>query len=150
MTIKELIIAEIDQLPEENLYYLYQIIQELRKINHNQITASISINRSFLDQQYQIITEKITKQFDSEWLNTLETEDDILEAAVELTKHTSEKKGILSKLKEIKIQAPEDFYINSVSHSYHDLDYLAGTWEEEDETEFLANTQQFNEIDNNI
>ncbi|MEI6446124.1 MAG: hypothetical protein WCO29_24095 [Nostocales cyanobacterium ELA583] len=35
----------------------------------------------------------------------------------------------------------------SHSYPYHDLDYLAGTWTEEDETEFLLNTQQFNKID---
>lgn len=33
---------------------------------------------------------------------------------------------------------------------YHDLDYLAGTWTEEDETEFIANTKQFTEIDQNL
>ena len=33
---------------------------------------------------------------------------------------------------------------------YHDLDYLAGTWSQEDEREFIANTQQFREIDQNL
>ncbi|MFM2063705.1 MAG: hypothetical protein RLZZ507_3376 [Cyanobacteriota bacterium] len=36
------------------------------------------------------------------------------------------------------------------SYPYHDLDYLAGTWTKEDETEFLLNTQHFNEIDQNL
>jgi len=90
MTVKELIQAEIDNIPEEKLDEVYQLIKE------------------FID------------------------------------KNKSEKKGILSKLKEIKIQAPEDFSVNF--DSYHDLDYLAGTWGEEDEAEFLANTKQFNKI----
>jgi hypothetical protein len=30
---------------------------------------------------------------------------------------------------------------------YHDLDYLAGTWTENDESEFLKNTQHYNQID---
>lgn len=30
---------------------------------------------------------------------------------------------------------------------YHDLDYLAGTWSEEDELEFINNTNYFNQID---
>lgn len=33
---------------------------------------------------------------------------------------------------------------------YHDLDDLAGTWSEEKETEFIANTKQFNEIESQI
>jgi hypothetical protein len=36
------------------------------------------------------------------------------------------------------------------SYPYHDLDYLAGTWTQEDEAEFLLNTQQFNEIAQNL
>jgi hypothetical protein len=38
----------------------------------------------------------------------------------------------------------------SNSYPYHDLDYLSGTWTKEDETEFLLNTQQFNEIDKKL
>ena len=30
---------------------------------------------------------------------------------------------------------------------YHDLDYLVGTWTEEDEAEFLQNTNHFNQVD---
>jgi hypothetical protein len=33
---------------------------------------------------------------------------------------------------------------------YHDLDHLAGTWTQEDEIKFIANTQQFTEIDQNL
>jgi hypothetical protein len=94
MTVKKLIQAEIDNIPEEKLDEFYQLIKE------------------FIDKTH------------------------------------SDKKGILSKLKEIKIQASENFSVNF--DSYHDLDYLAGTWGEEDETEFLANTKQFNEVDNNL
>ncbi|MDM3843681.1 MAG: hypothetical protein PT118_24565 [Aphanizomenon gracile PMC644.10] len=38
----------------------------------------------------------------------------------------------------------------SNSYPYHDLDYLAGTWTKEDETQFLLNTQQFKEIDQKL
>lgn len=34
--------------------------------------------------------------------------------------------------------------------TYHDLDFLAGTWTEDDETEFLSNTNDFNKIDQNL
>lgn len=33
---------------------------------------------------------------------------------------------------------------------YHDLDHLAGTWSEQDEQEFLANTAQFRTIDEEL
>jgi hypothetical protein len=33
---------------------------------------------------------------------------------------------------------------------YHDLDYLAGTWNQKDETEFIDNTRQFTKIDQNL
>jgi hypothetical protein len=35
----------------------------------------------------------------------------------------------------------------SSSQVYHDLDDLAGTWTEEDEAEFIKNTNHFNQID---
>lgn len=34
--------------------------------------------------------------------------------------------------------------------TYHDLDFLAGTWTEDDEIEFLSNTNDFNKIDKNL
>ncbi|HAC63996.1 MAG TPA: hypothetical protein DCF68_10770 [Cyanothece sp. UBA12306] len=43
--------------------------------------------RSLLDYQYKIVTKTITQQFDSQWLCTLESEEDLLNAAVELTKN---------------------------------------------------------------
>ncbi|MCW9680276.1 hypothetical protein FJR41_005550 [Dolichospermum planctonicum UHCC 0167] len=86
MTVKELIQAEIDKIPEEELNNLYQWIKEFTdKINHV-------------------------------------------------------KNGIIS--------SPEKHLSNS--YPYHDLDYLAGTWSEEDEIEFLLNTKQFNEIDQKL
>ena len=33
---------------------------------------------------------------------------------------------------------------------YADLDYLVGTWGEEEEAEFIINTKQFQEIDRNL
>lgn len=33
---------------------------------------------------------------------------------------------------------------------YHDLDYLAGTWSEDTEKDFLANTKQFQEVESQI
>jgi hypothetical protein len=44
------------------------------------------------------------------------------------------------------------FLINSQvsevqNQEYHDLDYLAGTWTEDDEKEFLKNTKHYNQID---
>jgi hypothetical protein len=44
------------------------------------------------------------------------------------------------------------FLINSQvsevqNQEYHDLDYLAGTWTEDDEKEFLKNTKHYNKID---
>ena len=33
---------------------------------------------------------------------------------------------------------------------YHDLDYLAGTWTEEDDKEFLQATEDFNKIDEEL
>ncbi len=43
--------------------------------------------RSLLDYQYKVVTKRITQQFDSQWLATLESEEDLLNAAVELTKN---------------------------------------------------------------
>ncbi|QSV62393.1 MAG: hypothetical protein HEQ26_06125 [Dolichospermum sp. DL01] len=96
MTVKKLIQAEIDRIPEQELDNLYQWIKEFTdKINRvkNGIFSS------------QNIPPK-----------TLETAE----------KHLSN------------------------SYPYHELDYLAGTWTKEDETEFLLNTQQFNEIDQQL
>lgn len=87
MTVKELIYAEIDKLPEDQLNEFYQLLQEFINRNDTNKKEVVSINRSFLDQQYQIISQKVTQQFDSEWLKTLKTEDDLLQAAIELTKH---------------------------------------------------------------
>ncbi|MTJ48269.1 hypothetical protein [Dolichospermum sp. UHCC 0259] len=126
MTVKQLIQAEIDNIPEEKLDEVYQLLKEFIDKTHSEKKEILSIHRSILDNQYQIISQKITQQFDTKWLETLETEDDLLQAAVEITK--SEKNV-------------------SNSYPYHDLDYLAGTWGEEDETEFLANTKQFKEIE---
>ncbi|GEM_PF-1542847 len=33
---------------------------------------------------------------------------------------------------------------------YHDLDYLAGTWTEDDDREFLKATQDFNKVDEEL
>ncbi|MBS3025689.1 MAG: hypothetical protein HCA25_00945 [Dolichospermum sp. DET50] len=93
MTVKQLIQAEIDNIPEEALEQVYQLLKELNKSTKK---GMLSLND----------TSKTTLQ-------------------------KSEKNG-------------SNFY------PYHDLDYLAGTWGEEDETEFLANTKQFNEVDNNL
>lgn len=87
MTVKELIYAEIDKLPEDQLNEVYQLLKEFINRNDTNKKEVVSINRSFLDQQYQIISQKVTQQFDSEWLKTLKTEDDLLQAAIELTKH---------------------------------------------------------------
>ncbi|MEA5576463.1 hypothetical protein [Anabaena sp. UHCC 0451] len=87
MTMKELIQAEIDKIPEQELNNLYQWIKEF--------------------------SGKINNMKHSEILETSE-------------KHLSN------------------------SYPYHDLDYLGGTWTKEDETEFLLNTQQFNEIDQKL
>ena len=87
MTVKQLIHAEIDNIPEEKLDEFYQLIKEFIDKTHNEKKEILSIHRSILDNQYQIISQKITQQFDTKWLETLETEDDLLEAAVEITKH---------------------------------------------------------------
>lgn len=42
--------------------------------------------RFILDHRYQLIQAKIAEKIDKNWLDTLETEDDILEAVIELTK----------------------------------------------------------------
>ena len=84
MTLKELIQAEIDKIPEHELDKFYQWIKEF------------------------------TVQIDN--INNSET---LATAEKQLTN----------------------------SSPYHDLDNLAGTWTKEDETEFLLNTQQLNEID---
>jgi hypothetical protein len=94
MTVKKLIQAEIDRIPEQELDNLYQWIKEFTdKIN--------SVKNGIFSSQN--IPPK-----------TLETAE----------KH--------------------------LSYPYHDLDYLAGTWTKEDETEFLLNTEQFNEIDQQL
>ncbi|MDM3844209.1 MAG: hypothetical protein PT118_11575 [Aphanizomenon gracile PMC644.10] len=87
MTVKELIQAEIDKIPEEKLDEFYQLIKEFIDKNKSEKKGILSIHRSVLDNQYQIISQKITQQFDTKWLETLETEDDLLKAAVEITKH---------------------------------------------------------------
>ena len=45
------------------------------------------IIRSILDYKYQQISQKITNKFDREWLDNLESEENYLQAAVELTKY---------------------------------------------------------------
>ena len=91
MTVKKLIKAEIDRIPEQELDNLYQWIKEFTdKIN--------SVKNGIFSP----------KNIPSETLETAE---------------------------------------ENLSNSYHYLDYLAGTWTKEDETEFLLNTEQFNEID---
>ncbi len=45
------------------------------------------IVRSIMDYKYQQISQKITNKFDREWLDSLESEEDYLRAAVELTKY---------------------------------------------------------------
>jgi hypothetical protein len=45
------------------------------------------IIRSIMDYKYQQISQKITNKFDREWLDNLESEEDYLQAAVELTKY---------------------------------------------------------------
>jgi hypothetical protein len=40
-----------------------------------------------MDYKYQQISQKITNKFDREWLDSLESEEDYLRAAVELTKY---------------------------------------------------------------
>ncbi len=87
MTLKELIQAEIDKIPDQELDKLYQWIKEF--------------------------TDKINNVKNSETLGISE--------------------------KQV-----------SNSYPYHDLDYLAGTWAKEDETEFLLNTKQFNQIDEQL
>ena len=43
--------------------------------------------RSLLDYQYKVVTKKITQQFEPQWLDSLKTEEDLLNMAVELTKN---------------------------------------------------------------
>ena len=87
MTVKQLIQAEIENIPEEKLDEFYQLMKEFIDKTHSDKKEILSIHRSILDNQYQIISQKITQQFDTIWLETLETEDDLLQAAVEITKH---------------------------------------------------------------
>ncbi len=39
-----------------------------------------------LNEQFNAVVKRISQQIDSEWLETLETEEDLLRASVELTK----------------------------------------------------------------
>lgn len=39
---------------------------------------------------------------------------------------------------------------NNEIRTYHDLDFLAGTWSKEDEMEFLSHTNEFNQIDEKL
>ncbi|MEA5512318.1 hypothetical protein VB715_21325 [Crocosphaera sp. UHCC 0190] len=70
-------------MPDEALEQL----QKLNKISSQEDWQEIAdlFARSLLDYQYKVVTKKITQQFDSEWLETLETEEDLLNAAIELT-----------------------------------------------------------------
>ena len=43
--------------------------------------------RSLLDYHYKVVTNRITQQFDSQWLATLKSEEDLLNAGIELTKN---------------------------------------------------------------
>lgn len=43
--------------------------------------------RSLLDHHYQKASEAVTQHFDSQWLNTLQTEDDLLSEAIDLTQN---------------------------------------------------------------
>ncbi|MBS3025687.1 MAG: hypothetical protein HCA25_00935 [Dolichospermum sp. DET50] len=67
----------------------FPIVAETVKVSALKAYRAIAnlFTRSILEDQYQVISKKITEQFDAKWLETLETEDDLLEAAVELTKH---------------------------------------------------------------
>jgi hypothetical protein len=46
-----------------------------------------SLTSEELEHQYKVTTQKLTKDFDSQWLDTLKTEEDLLNAAVELTQN---------------------------------------------------------------
>ncbi|MCL1465508.1 hypothetical protein [Argonema galeatum] len=40
--------------------------------------------------------------------------------------------------------------LNNQITTYHDLDFLSGTWSQEDEIEFLSHTNEFNQIDEKL
>ena len=45
------------------------------------------MTRLFLHYRYRLTQRKMATQIDSQWLDSLKTEDDILSAAVELTRN---------------------------------------------------------------
>lgn len=45
------------------------------------------LTRTLLNHRYRLLQQKMSTQGDRQWLDTLETEDDILNAAVLLTQH---------------------------------------------------------------
>lgn len=72
-------------MPNEALEKLKELNRMGSQEDWQEIVALFT--RSILDYQYKVITKKITQQFDSEWLDTLKTEEDLLNAAIELTKN---------------------------------------------------------------
>jgi hypothetical protein len=52
------------------------------------LSAHVDLNTAvLLHHQYKLAQEKIAQNIDQQWLNSLETEDDILRTSVDLTRH---------------------------------------------------------------
>ncbi|MGI0482058.1 hypothetical protein ACN4EE_14890 [Geminocystis sp. CENA526] len=71
-------------LPPNAWSVLLQLSNTASKTQWQEIAQDIT--RVLLDHQYKLAEEKISQNIDRNWLNTLETEDDILLASIELTR----------------------------------------------------------------
>lgn len=71
-------------LPSNAWSVLLQLNNNASKAQWQEIGQDIT--KVFLDHQYKLAEEKISQNIDRDWLNTLETEDDILLASIELTR----------------------------------------------------------------
>ena len=82
--IETLPIGLIENLPDE----VWRSLSDLKAVATPEQWQEFQqdLLRLVLDHRYQLIQAKIAEKIDKNWLDTLETEDDILAAAVELTK----------------------------------------------------------------
>ena len=71
---------EFCSLLPPTVWLTHEVVSGVEKVGMANILA-----RALLDSQYHEAIEKIKPQLDKDWLDSLVTEDDILDAAVRLT-----------------------------------------------------------------
>lgn len=72
-------------LPHEAWSALFQV--KALGTEENWLALQQDLVRTLLDHRYRLLQQRMRSQVDSPWLESLETEEDILAAALELTRN---------------------------------------------------------------